>query len=145
MFVYEKTKHWKYKNKDRLKHLKRTYRRNFGCAYKISKGFDGWSYSINQCGFEGGYLYEYEKLMEMVASKDRRKLRSWLSSSSFNLQIYAIDGFYQLQKAGIKLNDKEMLYINNIMKKNGKVITCNGCEFFETDAQTIFTNFSFNQ
>jgi hypothetical protein len=83
------------------------------------------------------------KLEHFVEKKDRTSLLKWLQSTNVETQLYAVEGFYKLKKAGYQIKESELHYIRNVLKKKGTVRTCTGCLYGRNEIQKIAKHFEF--
>lgn len=81
------------------------------------------------CGI--GFEPPQERLIMslLVTYKNINEMRRWLQSSNVEKQIYALYGFYELNKKGYKpfINDRKM--IESILNKKGDLNFCYSCEY----------------
>lgn len=63
----------------------------------------------------------------LVDIVDTNTLFTWLFSTNTELQVYAVEGFYRLEKKGIKITDLQWQIISMIKNKTGCLKVCNGC------------------
>jgi hypothetical protein len=95
------------------------------------------------CGFVGQDPEERIKLNNFVTNIDTANLISWLCSTNTEKQVYAVDGFYQLKKKGLKLTDYEIRLLNYIKKKKGDIQTCSGCIYSNETITEMTKDFVF--
>jgi hypothetical protein len=67
----------------------------------------------------------------------------WLQSTNVETQLYAVEGFYKLKKAGYQIKESELQSIRNVLKKKGTVRTCMGCRYGLNEIQQIAKEFEF--
>ncbi|QIK61422.1 hypothetical protein G7050_16860 [Dysgonomonas sp. HDW5A] len=69
--------------------------------------------------------------------KNINEIRRWLQSSNVEKQIYALYGFYELNKKGYKpfIDDQKM--IESILKKKGDLNFCYSCEYMTERIENI--------
>lgn len=80
------------------------------------------------CGIDGkDYSKEHQKMMSYVRNKNYNKLSEWLRQISPEIQAYAIEGLYRLQKSGIKIKPSELELIDSIKSRLPFVYGCWGC------------------
>lgn len=80
------------------------------------------------CGIDGkDYSKEHQKMMKSVKNKNYNKLSEWLRQISPEIQAYAIEGLYRLQKSGIKIKPSELELIDSIKNRLPFVYGCWGC------------------
>ena len=95
------------------------------------------------CDVAGSLPVYRQKLDYLILNKNIRELDNWLSSPITELQVYAIDGFYQLYKSGYKLTPKEMELINLVKAKKGEIRICIGCDHTSFSISIITKEFDF--
>lgn len=66
-------------------------------------------------------------MIYLVDIIDTNTLFTWLFSTNTELQVYAVEGFYRLEKKGIKITDQQWQIISMIKNKTGCLKVCNGC------------------
>ena len=96
-----------------------------------------------RCSDAGIDPLEKTYLDQFVEIKDKASLLKWLRSTNVETQLYAVEGFYGLKKAGYKINDGELRSIKNVLEKKGTVRTCSGCFFSREEIRQIAKNFKF--
>jgi hypothetical protein len=132
-----------YSNEETLKTLKNQYLNFFNRDLAIEDLFkNDIAYGFG-CGIAGTPPEQREQLKKLVEQKDIKTLDSWLISPTTELQIYAIDGFFQLKESGYKLTVEELAWINFVKKKRGKAYTCGGCSYMNWPIMKIASKFVF--
>ncbi|MCX6317688.1 MAG: hypothetical protein NTW29_10375 [Bacteroidetes bacterium] len=81
------------------------------------------------CGFAGMPPSQRETIDTLVKKRDQATLLKWLRSANTEKQFYAVDGLYQLKKAGIQLTEKDLQLIRFVLNKKGFIQVCSGCIF----------------
>ena len=66
-------------------------------------------------------------LTKAVDNTDTTQLLNWLNSGNVPLQLYAIEGIFQLTEKGVSFPPKTWNWIQFIQKKEGKVRMATGC------------------
>lgn len=80
------------------------------------------------CSDGGGfYPKEAKSMLAFVENKNTKNLTSWLRQISPELQAYAIDGLYQLQKRGIEISNANNQLVQHIKSRNTEIYHCSGC------------------
>lgn len=144
--------HWEpyYENMDHFKNdslfsvlktaFKNTFRTelNFDELFKLSI-----VYSNGGCGYSGVLREEKMQLDALVEDKDHTSLQLWLGSSNTETQLYAVEGFFRLEKSGEVLTPVEMEMIHAVLQKKGNVNTCNGCIYVNNEISRIAKDFNF--
>jgi len=97
----------------------------------------------HHCGIAGIDPDEKLEIDRLVQKKNRKSLLNWLQSTNTEKQVYAVDGFYQLKTSGVKLTDKEINLINQILKKKGTIQVCYGCISTNEEISTVTKGFMF--
>jgi hypothetical protein len=119
-----------YKNDNLFTDLNTAFKKTFRAELNFSELFNlTIVYSDGGCGYGGRLRKEKMQIDELVLNNDRLGLQKWLSSSNTETQLYAVDGFYHLQKNGALLTPVELEMINAVQQKKGTVQTCSGCSF----------------
>jgi hypothetical protein len=132
-----------YENGTLFKKLETTFFNDFGGQLKRQMLFiDSIVYGA-RCGFVGIDPFEKMHLDHFVKRKDKTSLLTWLQSTNVETQLYAVEGFYKLKKAGYQIKESELLYIKNVLKKKGAVRTCSGCLYGRKEIQQIAKKFEF--
>jgi hypothetical protein len=141
---------WQYKtpntfsfyDKVMLHRLNKEYTVAFNTNINSKEFFSPITYG-DGCGFDGEKTKERKQINKFVKERNKQKLLLWLKSTILEKQVYALDGLYQLKQLGITFSSVELSYINNVMRKRGQLKTCDGCDFADSDIQTIIKNFKF--
>ena len=129
---------------NKLIQLDNTYLSNFNVEVNHSDFFEGkYTYS-SSCGLEGKSNASSIEFKNAVKQKNISKLNQWLSSPNLALQIYAIDGFHQLHKAGYELTKKQKQIIEIIKNRNGELWVCFGCQIEYETIYNLTQEFKFN-
>jgi hypothetical protein len=132
-----------YENDTLFLKLETTFFQSFGGQLKRKGLFiDSIEYGA-RCGYAGIAPLEKMHLDHLVKRKDKTSLVKWLQSTNVETQIYAVEGFYKLKKAGYRIKENELQFIRNILKKKGTIRTCAGCRYGRNDIQAIVKNFEF--
>jgi hypothetical protein len=123
--VFE-TKVFYYENAPQIKLMKNKFISAFGKEFDYSGLF---SPKLISDGYGiGGDPAEGEKeLRELVAKENMHTLDDMLGSTTFEVQLYGVKGFRELQDKGYKLNSEEKRIIDLILNKKGKVYHVLGC------------------
>lgn len=95
----------------------------------------------SHCGYGGINPKGRQQIDEWVKSKNKTEILKWLKSVNTEKQVYAIDGLYQLNKAGITLTEEEVIIINYVCSKNGTMFVCSGCIHSLQDIRSMTKNF----
>ena len=116
-----------YTLRDSIKQLQRFYQTIYKRNISISDFFSDKIVYGYACGFVGTNPKFRVKLDKLVSLKNTKELHKWLTSPITELQVYAIDGFSQLKKAGLCLTPDELELIKLVKSKEGNLRTCWGC------------------
>lgn len=76
-------------------------------------------------------------LTKAVEYTDTTQLLNWLKSGNVALQLYAIEGIFQLTETGISFPSKTWDWIQLVQKKGGKVRMATGCGSEEILIETL--------
>lgn len=117
----------------------------------ICRGQDGgkdWPANVDyvygiSCGYSGGPPPLRALLVEIVSKDDIVELEKWLKSSLAEQRVYAVEGFYNLKQAGLKLNPEQMILIKEIKKDKGMINYCSGCKLSSIPIQKVVRKFTF--
>jgi hypothetical protein len=80
-----------------------------------------------QCGFAEQDPAYREKLNKLIATNNKKEISKWMKSATAELQLYAIEGIYALEKKGVQFDPSVLALLPIIEKKEGTVHTCAGC------------------
>ncbi len=130
-----------YENDTLFKKLETTFFQSFGSQLKRKGLFIDSIVYGSRCGYVGIDPIEKMHLDHFVKRKDKTSLLKWLQSTNVETQLYAVEGFYKLKKAGYQIKESELQYIRNVLKKKGTVRTCTGCLYGKNEIQQIAKNF----
>lgn len=134
----------KYKDKAAISMLTKAYINMYGRRVGIKSFFNDKIVYGSRCGYSGTPLKNWTKLNRYVQKKRLAKLRRWLRSPLAELQIYALNGFHQLYKAGYKLRDDERRIIDFVKSKKGDVNICVGCIYGSQKISEVTEEFVFD-
>ncbi|MDI9862345.1 hypothetical protein [Flectobacillus roseus] len=95
------------------------------------------------CGFIGEDPKEKMIIDNLVATKNKEELFKWIKSTSFEKQIYAVDGLFQLKQSGTIYSAEELTIIKNVLNKKGTIFHCSGCVHSWTDVKRVTYKFKF--
>lgn len=85
-----------------------------------------------------------QQIDEWVTTKNKTELLKWLNSTITEKQIYAVDGLYQLKKAGVKITNEELIILKFVRNKNGTFYHCSGSSSpIQTEIFTVTKEFEF--
>lgn len=89
------------------------------------------------CGIGFKPPHERQIMSLLVTYRNINEIRRWLQSSNVEKQIYALSGFYELNKKGYKpfINDRKM--IESILNKKGDLNFCYSCEYMTERIEDI--------
>lgn len=89
------------------------------------------------CGIGFQPPHERQIMSLLVTYRNINEIRRWLQSSNVEKQIYALSGFYELNKKGYKpfINDRKM--IESVLNKKGDLIFCYSCEYMTERIEDI--------
>lgn len=97
------------------------------------------------CGIIGSPPLNRLIMQYFVNELDTNSLFTWLFAPIVELQVYAVEGFYLLEKKGVKLTEEQKQMILFIKKKKGNVRTCNGCRMNEISIKEACKKFKFKK
>lgn len=80
-----------------------------------------------QCGIAGVNPKPRLIMEEFVQNNNKDSLIQWLQSTSTEKQIYALEGLYELNKAGLQLTTEEKQMAMYVKAKKGTINYCIGC------------------
>ena len=132
-----------YQNDSLFKKLKTTFFKSFGGQFKKQELFTDSIVYGSRCSDAGIDPLEKMYLDHFVEVKDKTSLLKWLQSTNVETQLYAVEGFYKLKKSGYKINDNELQFIKNVLKKKGTARTCSGCIYSREEIKQIAKDFKF--
>jgi hypothetical protein len=116
-----------YKNDSMLLLMSKAYRKDYGRSITTADLFNDNIRYGSRCG-RSQHDPEYRtKLEKAIKWKQIRKLNSWLSSPTIELQMYGVEGFIRLGSKGYKFSKKQTDRIVLIASKQGKISVCGGC------------------
>jgi hypothetical protein len=116
-----------YSNKRKMQVLKEDFKKMYSTDFNEDELFTEGIVYGEGCGFAVQDPEERIQLNSFVTNMDTTSLKVWLGSTNTEKQVYAVDGFFQLKKKGLKLTDYEIRLINFIKSKKGDIQTCSGC------------------
>ncbi len=123
--------------------LQKSYSVTYGRKVIIKDFFISYVVYGNRCG-RGAVERDYRiRLNKLIESKNIKKLDKWLSSPTAEIQVYAVDGFFQLKEKGYTLTPKELQLINIIKNKKGEIRACSGCIFSSWEITETTEKFKF--
>ena len=93
------------------------------------------------CGLVGTNPKGRQQIDEWVKAKNKTEILKWLKSPNTEKQVYAVDGLYQLKKAGVSLTKDEVKIINFVCNKNGTMYVCSGCIHSRQDIRSVTKEF----
>ncbi len=96
------------------------------------------------CGLIGEDPKEKIIIDNLVAAKNKEELFTWLKSTNFERQVYALDGLYQLKASGTTYTIEEHKIIKNVLDKKGTIFHCRGCVHSWTDVKMVTWKFKFD-
>ncbi len=99
----------------------------------------------NLCGLNGNKLEFRKALDKIIKRKKIKELENWLTSPIAEIQIYAVDGFYQLEKLGYVISPRNLELINQVLSKSGEIQYCSGCFVWYKDIKDIKDKLKLNQ
>ncbi len=107
--------------------LQQRYQQVYGVALNYHELFTTDLAYGKACGLIGGAPPYRIKLDELIAQRDTATLYQWLRSPAVELQLYAIDGFYQLHHKGLFMRSNVRRLIAVVAQKRGEAYQCGGC------------------
>ena len=121
-----------------VKQFSKSYSSFFGTPVKMSSFFiDNIRYGRG-CGFAGVDPPERKKLKKLIDTKDTKTLLLWLRDPNTEKQLYAVEGFFELEKKGYNISPTTQKVIDFIKVKKGQARTCDGCIYSEKEISLIF-------
>jgi len=109
--------------------LQLAYKSLYDRSIEVSDLFSDQVVYGSNCGW-GGDDPDYRlKMNKLVETKNINELDGWLRSPVTELQVYAVEGFYQLSQHGFKVNPARQKLIAIIKSKKGTIRTCRGCVY----------------
>jgi hypothetical protein len=81
------------------------------------------------CGFVGSPPNKCIEMLRLVNEKDYNTLKQWLNSINPEISAYGYVGFVFLNKKGITILPEEYNRMEEILRNNIKLYTCEGCYF----------------
>ena len=97
----------------------------------------------NYCGPSGTKPDGQEQIAKWVKRRNKVALLKWLKSTNTEKQIYAVEGLFQLKKAGVKFTNNEFKIIRFVINKRGDVHTCFGCNYDSESIRNVTSKFTF--
>jgi hypothetical protein len=128
-----------------IKELKSAYREFAGRELNWNELFNEEVVYGSRCSNLGIDPKFRVRLKDIVEKKDTSKLNSWLNSSITEVQVYAIDGFHQLYKLGLKPSSSQLKKINSIKSKKAEIQTCSGCIYWNRMVCEVTEEFTFDE
>jgi len=95
------------------------------------------------CGIVGTDPDEKIIIDCLVASKNKVELFKWIKSTTFEKQIYAVEGLFQLKETGTIYSSEELTIIKNVLNKKGTIFHCKGCVHRWIDVRMVTYKFKF--
>src|SRR5690554_4031236 len=132
-----------YKNDDLFDLLRQSFIKSFDGELNETELFiDDLVYG-QACGIIGEDPKEKMIIDNLVATKNKEELFKWIKSTTFEKQIYAVDGLFQLKESGTIYSAEELTIIKNILNKKGTIFHCRGCVHSWTDVRMVTYKFKF--
>lgn len=111
----------------RLQELKATYRKYYKTELDFTELFANEIRYGDACGI-AGVKPKYRKILDsIITEKDVKTLIKWLKSPFSGLQVYAIEGIYELEKQGVYFEKEVWEIIDFVALKQQKINICSGC------------------
>lgn len=85
------------------------------------------------CGFAGTPPFTCIDMLELVKSKNHKKLTEWLYSINPELSVYGYIGLNFLKRRGIKIQKNELDRMNQLEQSEIQLNTCQGCLYGVTE------------
>jgi len=79
------------------------------------------------CGFTGMPPEYRVTLNNLVEAKDSATIEGWLTSMVPEIQVYGVEGIYQLMEKGVAFDASVFERIDELSQYNTKIKTCAGC------------------
>lgn len=133
----------KFSDTDSIKALQKIYAETFNRTISIDDFFNDDIVYGSGCGIVGIDPDYRQKLDKIVKSKNTKELDKWLCSPITEIQVYAVDGLFQLNQKGYKLTAKELDLVEIIKNKRGTIRTCSGCIYSTQTISETTNDFKF--
>lgn len=97
-----------------------------------------------RCGRGSWQTSEYSEISNYVDKKQINKLREYLTSTCLEMQLFGIQGFYELKtEENYSIKPEDQRLIDVILSKSGKAIYCRGCGVLTVDISNLKEKFGF--
>jgi len=125
-----------------IKELSNEFKTEYYKDIKLDSFFNKVVYGTH-CGI-AGIQPEYRTFMEkLVSERNAQSLEKWLCSETAEIQLYGMEGLYELKKKGYNLTIKQQKLIKIIKSKNGNLRTCSGCIYDQESIKGATSSFKF--
>ena len=140
--------------KELLKHLdtsafqkfkNRIDNQNYGSNVKLTTLFDLNIIYANGIGFAGEDPNQRLLMTEYILNKDSNSLFSWFCNPNIPLQLYALEGFYKLEKKGMYLSDLQWQMVQHMKTLNGTISSWSGCFPIGRNVKEVVERFKFKK
>jgi len=116
-------------NKKSYNELLKKYRNSYDIELNIDRLFNNSFIYGESCGIVGkDPIYRLE-MNQIIETNDKEKLLDWLKSPVTELQLYAMEAVYKMEKKGMIFTSKVYSMIQLIEKKKGRIKVCSGCHY----------------
>lgn len=137
----------KYKSGRELRQLRRNFKKIYGKRLKLKKLFQGFKEGYEygkKCGRSYKETIFRVKLIHAVENSDVKTLRKWTSSTITEVQVYGVEGLFQLKQKGFIPSTQDIKRVNAIKNKEGELYTCRGCIGTLTSIKEVTKDFVFD-
>ena len=94
----------------------------------------------SSCGF-AGMAPEYRlTLNNLVEAKDSATIEGWLTSMIPEIQVYGVEGIYQLMEKGVEFQSSVFERIDELAEMKTKIKTCTGCILRDENMATVIAS-----
>ena len=95
------------------------------------------TYSSKGCGFIPIPTKDREKFNIMIEAKDSTQIIEWIKSGNVELQLYGIEGVYELTKRGISFDSSICNLIQELESRKGFVSYSENCVYWKKEIRNI--------
>jgi len=92
------------------------------------------------CGFTGTPPEYRVTLNNLVEAKDSATIEGWLTSMVPEIQVYGVEGIYQLMEKGVEFEASVFERIDELSQYHTKIKTCAGCILRDERMSTIIAS-----
>ena len=117
------------KNNRLYNELLKKYNKTYALELNSDELFDTNYIYGKSCSISGVNPKYRTEMNQIISTQNKDKLMAWLKSPIVELQLYAIEAIYKLEKKNVDIPQNVYDFIKIVEKKNGYVNTCNGCYY----------------